>query len=75
MWKLLEASCNKLDLLLAHHTSEGGAGNTFTEYVAALRKRETPKNNVTSAERKATILEQLATHVALQPSGTNQVGP
>ena len=62
-------------MLLAHHTSEGGAGNTFTEYVAALRKRETLKNDVTGGERKATILEQLATYVALQPSGTNQLGP
>ena len=75
LWKLLEVSCNELDLLLAQHTSEVGAGNTFTEYVAALRKRETLKNDVTGRERKAAIQEQLAMYVALQPSGTNQLGP
>ena len=75
LWKLLEESCNELDLLLAHYISGGGAGNSFTEYVAALRRRETLKNDMTSIDRMATILEQLATYVALQPSGTNLPGP
>ena len=71
----IRSICNELDLLLAQHTSEVGAGNTFTEYVTALRKRETLKNDVTCRERKAAIQEQLAMYVALQPSGTNQLGP
>ena len=62
--------------MLAHHTSEGGGGGqTFTKYVAAIRKRESLKNEVTGAEQRATILEQLATYLALQPSGVSQLAP
>ena len=36
---------------------------------------ETLNNDITSVDRTAIILEQLATYVALQPSGTNLPGP
>lgn len=62
LWELLERACTELDLQLAHHsTEEGGDGNTYQQYIAALRKRF---SHVTE-DTRATTLEQLATFFSL----------
>ena len=64
LWELLEADCTELDLLLAEHTCSGvgtGVGNSYEDYVTALRKRERLKDSLAVEENRATTLEQLVT--------------
>ena len=77
LWNLLEAACTELDLLLAEHTSAGlgnGVGNTYEDYVTALRKREGLKDSMAKEENRATTLEQLVTFfsLTLQTPSVNQ---
>lgn len=65
LWELLEGACTRLDLLLAEHTLEGGTGNTYERFVAALRKREKLKSSQQTEEQRATTMEQLATFFSL----------
>ena len=54
-----------MDLLLAEHTQEGGVGNTYERFVAALRRREQLKSSLPIEEQQATTMEQLATFFSL----------
>ncbi len=66
LWDLLEGACTELDLQLAHHTTEGGGdGNTYQQYIAALRKREQLKSSHATEDTRATTLEQLANFFSL----------
>ena len=66
LWELLEGTCNKLDLQLAHHTTEGGKdGNTYQQYIAALKEMEKLKSLHGTEDVRATTLEQLATFFSL----------
>lgn len=66
LWELLEGACTGLDLLLAEYIQEeGGAGNTYDRFVAALRKREQLKSSRATEEQRATTMEQLATFFSL----------
>ena len=65
LWDLLEGACTELDLLLAQHTAQGGEGNTYEQYVSALRKRDQLKSTVATEEQRATIMEQLITFFSL----------
>lgn len=78
LWELLEAACTELDLLLAEHMSGGGVGvgNTYGDYVIALRKREELKNSLAVEENRATTMEQMVTFFSLTiqtPSGNQQL--
>ena len=72
LWELLEGACTELDLLLASHISVGGLGNTFDEYVLALRKREKLNDSLTAAEQKVTLLDQLVTYFSLRLPNASQ---
>lgn len=65
LWELLEGACTELDLLLASHTSVGGLGNTYDQYVAALRKREELNHSLAAAEQRVEQLDQLVTYFSL----------
>lgn len=65
LWELLECSCTELDLLLAHHTTVGGLGTSFDEYIAALKRREEMSASLAAAEQKVTLLDQLVTYFSL----------
>ena len=65
LWELLEGACSGLDLLLAEHMQEGGAGNTYIRFVTALRKREQLKATRDTEERRAITMEQLASFFSL----------
>ncbi len=74
LWDLLEGACTELDLLLAEHTSAGVGAGTYSEYVTALKKRESLKSSLADKENHATNLEQLVTFFSLasQTSSGNQ---
>ena len=65
LWELLEGACTGLDLLLAEHMQEGGIGNSYDRFVAALRKREQLQSSLATEEQRATTMEQLATFFSL----------
>lgn len=66
LWGLLEGACTELDLLLAEHESVGCVGNTYSEYVEALKRREQLKASCTIEEQRATMLEQLVTYFSIK---------
>ena len=75
LWELLEGACTELDMLLAKHTSTGGAGglgNSFDEYVAALRKREQLNEKITTCQQRASVLDQLVTCLSLHTPNAAQ---
>lgn len=68
LWELLEGACTELDMLLAKHMSTsgaGGLGNSFDEYVAALRKREQLSEKIATCQQRASVLDQLVTCLSL----------
>lgn len=40
LWDLLADACTQLDLQLAHHTDAADQGNSFSEYVGLLKKKQ-----------------------------------
>lgn len=72
LWELLEGACTELDLLLAKHTSTGGIGNSFDEYVASLKKREQLQASLHTAEQWVTMLDQLVTYFSLYVPNASQ---
>ena len=52
--------------------SVGGLGNSFEEYVAALKKREELNASLSAAEQKVTMLDQLVTYLSVHISNPSQ---
>lgn len=68
LWELLEGGCTELDLLLAKYTTVGGLGNTFDQYVVALKKREQLEATLHDLEGKVTSLDEQVTFLSLYTS-------
>ena len=67
LWTLLEDACTELDLRMAEvNHGEGGVGSgSFIEYSIALQQRSALKSHLESRMAHVTLLEQLATFLAV----------
>lgn len=57
----IRVSMYYLDLQLAEHTTPGGMGSTYDQYICALKKRDELKSSLATLEQRALLLEQLVT--------------
>ena len=73
---LLEDACNKLDLQLAElGVGDGTGGATFSKYSDILNSRSQVATRLATQTSQATMLEQLATFMALNLSNPSQNQP
>lgn len=72
LWELLGDGCNKLDLLLAEHSSPEGRENSFQDYVIALKKKDQFEQDLAIAEQRVAAIDQLVTFLTLHSTDPAQ---